>query len=55
MPLTSAAVRFWREIKIRNRMMTVWKGIVGVTPTKTPMAIPIAILRGFPFRLMNRS
>jgi len=40
--------------KARRRMMIVWSGIVGVKPTKTPMAVPRASDRGSPLRRMKR-
>ncbi len=49
-----AAVRFCRKRRHKKMIATVWNGIVGVTPMKTPMAMPAAIFPGSPFRLMNR-
>ena len=39
----------------RNRMETRWKGTVGVTPIKTPRAIPQATFRGSSWRRRNLS
>lgn len=43
-----------RKSKARDKEITVWKGIVGVCPTKTPMAIPFASDKGSPFRRIKR-
>ena len=50
-----AAVTFCLKRIVIITRRAVWKGIVGVTPTNTPMAIPIAMVLGSPLRLINLS
>lgn len=43
-----------RKITASDKVIAVWKGIVGVWPMKTPMPTPFAKVEGSPFNLIKR-